>query len=326
LSLHYPHQPPLSPPNSSDRSRNHEPGLIHQPRTASRNAAATTSVFAPVYNYIHPFDTDDSSFAASVTCQLCLHVYATPLILPCCPTQRLCSTCLRRWLNARGTCPWCKTPVCVTDVQVDRALKAKVDDLDVCCVNRRQGCEWVGPRRYTLVHVAEECLMTDVPPLQTHSSALFQLSLLDSATAPSAITTLIPRGSSASEVQQIPSRYLPAEIPERVSSVASKAFANTPRPPIPFKKAGLRGSVLVPTRGQSTDVTAGDRLSPRRAASFDERVSLASDDASFTSSLITEPTAVFEDEDHLSLSLYVRRRREQSSRTLETWGAPRHPR
>ncbi|KAJ3144941.1 hypothetical protein HDU89_007645 [Geranomyces variabilis] len=168
--------------------------------------------------------------------------------------------------------------------------------------------------------------MTDVPPLQTHSSALFQLSLLDSATTPSAITTLIPRGSSASEVQQIPSRYLPAEIPERVSSVANKAFANTPRPPIPFKKAGLRGSVLVPTRGQSTDVTAGDRLSPRRAASFDESVSLASDDASFTSSLITEPTAVFEDEDHLSLSLYVRRRREHSSRTLETWGAPRHPR
>ncbi|KAJ3156194.1 hypothetical protein HDU86_003957 [Geranomyces michiganensis] len=115
----------------------------------------------------------------------------------------------------------------------------------------------------------------------------------------------------------MPSRYLPAEIPERVSSVADKIFADTLRPPVPFKKAGLRGSVLVPTRGQSTDVNAGDRPAPRRAISFDDTGSSASDDASFTSSLITEPNALFEDDDHLSLSLYVQRRRQQTSRHLE---------
>ncbi|TPX56258.1 hypothetical protein PhCBS80983_g04662 [Powellomyces hirtus] len=309
--------PATSPPPPPGSPLEH----LISPRTASRNAAATTTVFQQAYNYIHPFDTDDSEFAASVTCPLCVQVYATPIILPCC-NSRVCSTCVRRWMKTSSTCPWCREDICVTDVTVDRDLKKVVDDLDVCCVNRRQGCEWVGPRKYTLIHVAEECLLTDVPPPRTSASTLFHLSLLESSTVPSPLTTLIPRGASALDgAAVIPSRYLPARIPERTTSSAAALDGTTtnPRRPIPFKKAGQRGSVLVPTRGQSSIPNAGDRFAPlRRSVSVDgsseDWITEYSDSA--TSSMAAEPS-VLDDEDHLSLCLYLQLQREAASTSMQ---------
>ncbi|KAJ3022472.1 hypothetical protein HKX48_006151 [Thoreauomyces humboldtii] len=281
------------------------------PIHATRGASRGSNVFQPQYDYLHPFASDSSEFAQSVTCDLCVEVFGTPLILQCCQ-RRLCSTCLRRWLRQAGgkafgtpkgcaCCPWCRAPVAVKDVSVDRKLKGVVDELDVACSNRRQGCEWVGPRKYLLVHVSEECVLTEVPPPRTAASTLFHLSLLDCAGAvgESPVTTLFPRAASALDLP-LPSRYQVPHIPTRTFSAEwndpsdeeddSPKRSSRRRRPVPFKVAGARGSVLVPTRDQSHHPDLADRLAlPRRSVSLDRdpRVNSAS----------MRSTSTFRDED-----------------------------
>ncbi|KAI8820956.1 uncharacterized protein EV422DRAFT_47249 [Fimicolochytrium jonesii] len=149
---------PIPQPPAIGSPPPHPPAQI-RPRTASRNAAATAGVFQQAYAYLHPFDTDPSPFGTSLKCQLCLEVFATPIRLPCCESL-VCSTCVRRWLKTSRCCPWCGEVIEVAELRPEREVKKVVDELDCYCVNKRQGCDWVGPRKYLLIHVAEECLMT----------------------------------------------------------------------------------------------------------------------------------------------------------------------
>ncbi|KAI9102398.1 hypothetical protein DFS34DRAFT_646966 [Phlyctochytrium arcticum] len=264
-----------------------------QPRSASRNAAATTSVFHPIYSYVHPFATDTSSeFSSSVTCQLCLEVYSSPIRLPCC-AQLLCSTCVRRWIRVKHTCPWCVCEVNEKALKVDREVKGLVEDLDVHCAHRRQGCNWIGPRKYLLVHVAKECVAArDIAERSENENTLLYLSLVDDPVGlQNAVMQLYPRNTSM-EPNNLPTRYrgrtpvprtrhdrslsdedsgsdeqtdlfyrsisphttslsIVDTIPPRVASAADALPVVYPGRPAPFKRAGARGSVIVPLRTRS---------------------------------------------------------------------------
>ncbi|KAJ3283085.1 hypothetical protein HK104_010561, partial [Borealophlyctis nickersoniae] len=157
-----------------------------QPRSASRIVPVET------YSYVHPFETDDSDFAKNLKCKSCGHIYTTPFILPCCHS-RICMGCVKGKcaegvsggsasgsagpvgaerpvspLGGGGAAFYCSTclddngqhrVVETKDLGVDSQMKEVVDDLDVYCIRRRKGCEWVGPRKYLFVHVAEECIL-----------------------------------------------------------------------------------------------------------------------------------------------------------------------
>ncbi|TPX69143.1 hypothetical protein SpCBS45565_g02636 [Spizellomyces sp. 'palustris'] len=314
-----------------------------QPRTVSRNAAATTGIFQQVYSYVHPFDKDDSDFPSRVCCSLCMEVYATPIRLPCC-RQLICSTCVRRWQKQKPTCPWCIEPLEGKKMEVDRDVKKVVDDLDVYCAHRRQGCQWVGPRKYLLVHVAEECLVTRVlagRTIQSRPETLFYLSLIDNpSSVQAAVKDLYPRASSI-VASIIPARYrgrgrvrrsslqhLAADIPPRTSSVGVNGISMVPPGrPVPFKRAGARGSVLVPMRsdsfGTTDDQHGGCVVEPvvgldgnSREAEEGEEERDANPTASpptplsyFDSILASQSNENLEDEEHLSLSLYLEQQR-----------------
>lgn len=51
----------------------------------------------------------------------------------------------------------CLRTVHARELIVDEGLKVVLDDLHVYCARKRNGCQWVGPRKYLYVHVAEEC-------------------------------------------------------------------------------------------------------------------------------------------------------------------------
>ncbi|KAI9017772.1 hypothetical protein BC832DRAFT_46691 [Gaertneriomyces semiglobifer] len=318
--------------NSSTR-----PAAIIHPRKASRNAAATTGLFQQVYSYVHPFESDDSSFPAKVCCPLCMEVYATPIRLQCCQTL-VCSTCVRRWMKVKTSCPWCRSVVDDKCLNVDREVKKVVDDLDVYCANKRRGCQWVGPRKYLLIHVAEECLITQVLAgrrIQSQPDTLFYLSLIDNPQdAQKAVKDLYPRASSII-ASIIPARYRSKQkhiIPPRVSSVNSNE-SSSQRRPFRFKKAGARGSVLVPLRDQSVggdEETSGKpafslcppttdpecRGEPRRSTdsfpsygsassvSSDEEETEPSNPALIYLNTIRDTANVLEDEEYLSLGVY----------------------
>ncbi|KAJ3052630.1 hypothetical protein HK097_005941 [Rhizophlyctis rosea] len=125
-----------------------------RPRTASRH------VLPENYSYLHPFESDKSPFSRQLKCVKCHHVFDTPLILPCCG-GRICMSCVKgnKGFDKSGQlCSLCMTAVSMSDLLVDEELKRTVDDLHVFCARKRKGCEWVGPRKYLFVHVAEECI------------------------------------------------------------------------------------------------------------------------------------------------------------------------
>ena len=131
-----------------------------RPRTASRN------VLLENYSYLHPFESDKSAFSRQLKCIKCLHVFDTPLVLPCCG-GRMCMSCVKgnKGFDKSGQlCSLCMTAVSMSDLLVDEDLKRTVDDLHVYCIRKRRGCEWVGPRKYLFVHVAEECILAPGMP------------------------------------------------------------------------------------------------------------------------------------------------------------------
>ena len=115
----------------------------------------------------------DYDFAAEVPskyiCTICSEVLREARLTECCG-QHYCDSCLKKWLaqNAQKTCPQCRQK----DFQsvLNKEKIREVNELQVYCRNKKDGCGWVGELSaveehvdkkcgYTLVSCPNECMM-----------------------------------------------------------------------------------------------------------------------------------------------------------------------
>ena len=71
------------------------------------------------------------------SCPVCLQILKEPCIVSCCG-YRFCSECIKKVETAaeKAPCPFCHIR--------ERALERSLNDLDVFCTNKKEGCEWKG--------------------------------------------------------------------------------------------------------------------------------------------------------------------------------------
>ena len=76
------------------------------------------------------------------SCPVCLQILKEPCIVSCCG-YKFCSECIKKVETAaeKAPCPLCQKPF--THIR-ERALERSLNDLDVFCTNKKEGCEWKG--------------------------------------------------------------------------------------------------------------------------------------------------------------------------------------
>lgn len=74
---------------------------------------------------------------------------------PCLHT--FCSTCIRKWVEQKGTCPNCRSKVSLDQLKKNITVNKLVEKLDVKCCFNDKGCNWVGQRGKLENHLKEDC-------------------------------------------------------------------------------------------------------------------------------------------------------------------------
>ena len=88
-------------------------------------------------------------------CSICSKVLTDPQLTDCCG-QHFCLGCLQQWFKKHGTkqCPHCRSTQFTYIVYLP--LKRKIDELNVYCVNKANGCQVVTSLSKSKAH-REEC-------------------------------------------------------------------------------------------------------------------------------------------------------------------------
>jgi hypothetical protein len=68
-----------------------------------------------------------------------------------------CKKCIFRWFSMKKVCPITNLPIDEDELKPNLDAKAKIDELDVYCVNKKKGCNWIGKRCDIMKHLDEEC-------------------------------------------------------------------------------------------------------------------------------------------------------------------------
>lgn len=74
-------------------------------------------------------------------CPICLHILREPYQVTCCG-KSLCKGCLEQVKPANKSCPLCKQDD-YNDFP-NKGLQQPLYGMQICCSNKRDGCEWVG--------------------------------------------------------------------------------------------------------------------------------------------------------------------------------------
>ena len=72
-------------------------------------------------------------------CPICKKILRDPHLTGCCG-QHFCATCLNK--QEKQACPLCKEEP--FNHILDKSIRGEINELKICCTNRRAGCEWVG--------------------------------------------------------------------------------------------------------------------------------------------------------------------------------------
>ncbi len=78
-------------------------------------------------------------------CSLCLGVQDDPQRLGC--GHIFCKICITQLMEKTGEqCPLDRKPFTKTEIVPERYLKSIIEELDVYCKNKENGCTWEGKR------------------------------------------------------------------------------------------------------------------------------------------------------------------------------------
>lgn len=96
-----------------------------------------------------PYGGHDNDFVnqdlEKLTCTICTKVVRNPHLTACCG-QNFCSSCLTQWFTKtkKESCPHCRAEGRDFQHIPDKKAKREVNDLQVRCSNKKEGCSWVG--------------------------------------------------------------------------------------------------------------------------------------------------------------------------------------
>ncbi len=77
-------------------------------------------------------------------CTVCTRVFKDPELTVCCG-QHYCSTCLQKWFKEnKKNCPHCRTEGSKFQHVENKSLKSEINELNIYCSNKAQGCSWTG--------------------------------------------------------------------------------------------------------------------------------------------------------------------------------------
>ena len=74
-------------------------------------------------------------------CPVCRLILRDPYLIRCCGTS-FCQTCIQRLQAEKNPCPICREDK--FDVFTNMGLKRSLNQLDVYCIHRKDGCDWKG--------------------------------------------------------------------------------------------------------------------------------------------------------------------------------------
>lgn len=102
----------------------------------------------------------------NLTCPICMLPCREPQIIDCCGAK-FCLSCIEREQFAGKPCPLCR--VKQFRMLIDKDHKRKILALKVHCINREEGCQWIGELRHIedphlkkdCKYVLEECKWPD---------------------------------------------------------------------------------------------------------------------------------------------------------------------
>ena len=86
-------------------------------------------------------------------CAICLQILREPHKISCC-SQCFCKSCISK-LDGK-CCPLCRNTDFV--LTQDEAVKKSLNDLNVCCINAKSGCNWIGKLQLLNEHLSEKLL------------------------------------------------------------------------------------------------------------------------------------------------------------------------
>lgn len=97
-----------------------------------------------------------------LVCSICLSPFRSPVEAPCGQGHVFCQECYSRRLESGGACPDCGNAFAQEAAKPAMLVSRMVDDLDVFCSNRVNGCCWIGKRRTLEQHIQFDCISLNV--------------------------------------------------------------------------------------------------------------------------------------------------------------------
>lgn len=96
----------------------------------------------------------DVPVADEYHCPICLLVIKKPMLTSCCGNH-FCQDCIQPILNKSSPCPMCKNSGFT--VLLNKHHQRKIEELTICCVHKKEGCEWTGPLSNLKDHLDKKC-------------------------------------------------------------------------------------------------------------------------------------------------------------------------
>lgn len=107
----------------------------------------------PVFSYVAA---NTQAAFPKLTCSVCLEPFFRPRKTPC--RHTFCEACIHPVIAAGQPCPLCRAPTHFSQLTpADDTLQELLDELEVYCAHRAQGCPWKGPRGTFQEHVERTC-------------------------------------------------------------------------------------------------------------------------------------------------------------------------
>lgn len=92
-------------------------------------------------------------------CPICLLVMRDPCLTSCCGSH-FCQSCVDPLLVDGKPCPKCRAQGFT--VLLNKHQKRKIDELEVECPKKSEGCDWVGPLLSVQKHLDTKCLYVEI--------------------------------------------------------------------------------------------------------------------------------------------------------------------
>ena len=85
-------------------------------------------------------------------CPLCFQVLRKPFLTACCGNH-LCEACVKITKKKKKRCPFCKKKP-ISGI-IDKKFQRQINELQVYCLHKKQGCLWVGALSKLTEHLEE---------------------------------------------------------------------------------------------------------------------------------------------------------------------------